>query len=267
MRGHESATMLCRVLFGLDRAEANGTLVLSGEGRRATLSVEDGAVTGANVDRRVASSRRQVLEGLVTVCGWEGLILRFVDAPATTTWWKLSDPVRARVLCLETMRATVRTVDSATVRGELGSGVYRLTESGGDLLRGVELRPEETALVFWLRRGVAAEEVPSLPGCGLRGYRFLWMLKLLRAAASRSSGSYPLLLRKRRELRNDAPAHALLDLPKGAAEGDARRALRKLVRDLHPDRFGDEVPAPLRRASAEIVTALVDAESKLGTGQ
>jgi len=92
------------------------------------------------------------------------------------------------------------------------------------------------------------------------------LLKLLRVAALRSSGAYPLMLRKRRELRKQASAHALLDLPEGALQTDARRALRKLVKDLHPDRFGDEVPGPLRRASAEIVTALVDAESKLGAG-
>ena len=59
--------------------------------------------------------------------------------------------------------------------------------------------------------------------------------------------------------------HELLDVPEGTGGSDARRALRKLVRDLHPDRFGDDVPAPLRRASAEIVTALVDAERSLGS--
>jgi hypothetical protein len=259
----ESATMVCRVLLGLDRAEATGTLFLRGDGRSATLAFEDGAVTGANVDRRVASSPRQLLEGLVSVFGWTDVVLRFTDAPQTTTWWKLGEPIRARTLSLECMRAAVRDVDSATVRAELGSGVHRLTEAGQDLLCGAELRPEETAVVFWLRRGLEAEDVPLLPGCGLRGYRFLWMLKLLRGAATRSSGSYPLLLRKRRELRNQASARALLDLPEGAAEGDSRRALRRLVRDLHPDRFGDDVPGPVRRASAEIVTALVEAESKL----
>jgi hypothetical protein len=266
MRAPENATMLCRVLLGLDRSEATGTLALCGEGRSATLSLENGSVTGANVDRRVASSRRQLLEGAVAVCRWGELTLRFEGAPATTTWWKLREPVRARVLSLECMRASVVSVDTADVRADLGRGVYRLTELGDHLLRGAELRPDETSTMFWLRRGVAAEEVLSLPGCGVRGYRFLWLLKLLRGAAPRSSGSYPLLLRKRRELRNQASAHALLDLPTDAADGDARRALRKLVRDLHPDRFGDDVPAPLRRASAEIVTALVDAESKLGTG-
>jgi hypothetical protein len=264
MRVPESATMLCRVLLGLDRAEASGTLVLRAEGKTATLSLEGGAVTGANVDRRVSSSARQLLEGLTAACAWPDLSLRFVDATSTTTWWKLDSPIPARRLCLECMRAAARRVDTAAIRSQLPRGAYRLTESGQHLVRGVELRPEETAMVFWLRRGVEAEDVLTLPGCGARGYRFLWMLKLLRGAATRGTGSYPLLLRKRRELRSQAPAHALLDLPSDAESGDARRALRKLVRDLHPDRFGDDVPAPLRRASAEIVTALVEAESKVG---
>jgi hypothetical protein len=112
---------------------------------------------------------------------------------------------------------------------------------------------------------VPAEEISALPGCGLPGYRFLWALKLLRAASSRAGGSYPLLLRKRRQLRKQASAHALLDLPEGAGGREARLALRKLVRDLHPDRFGDGAPAALRRASGEVVTALVDAEARIAS--
>ena len=104
-----------------------------------------------------------------------------------------------------------------------------------------------------------------LPGCGLRGYRFVWMLKLLRGAAPKAGGSYPLLLRKRREMRKQASARTLLDLPEGAGGQDARRALRRLVRDLHPDRFGESVPPALRRASGEIVTALVNAEASIAS--
>ena len=55
----------------------------------------------------------------------------------------------------------------------------------------------------------------------------------------------------------------LLDLPEGANGRDARLALRKLVADLHPDRFGEGAPDELRRASGEIVTALVEAESTI----
>jgi hypothetical protein len=37
------------------------------------------------------------------------------------------------------------------------------------------------------------------------------------------------------------------------------------VRDIHPDRFGDGAPLALRRASGEIVSALVDAEARIAS--
>jgi len=267
MRALPSATTVCRVLIGLDRAGASGTLHVRGDARSATISLDESQVVGANIDRRVATSHRQVFESVLQMCEWEGLVLRLEQSPPTTTWWKLRDPIPARTLALQTMRAAVKGVDASSVRAELGDAVYRLTEAGDAFFSGAELRPEETAVLFWLRRGVPAEEVSTLPGCGLAGCRFLWMLKLLRAAAPKSGGSYPLLLRKRQELRRQASAHALLDLPEGAGGRDARLALRKLVRDLHPDRFGDGTPPALRRASGEIVTALVDAEARIASGR
>jgi hypothetical protein len=266
MRALPSATMICRVLLGLDRAGASGTLQLLADGRSASLCFENGFVVGANVDRIVPSSQRQLLQGLTQVCGWDGLGLRLVQGASSTTWWKLRDRVGGRTLSLQLMRAAIQGVDTPSIRSDLGDATYRLTEAGDAMLVGAELRPEETAVIFWLRRGIRAEQIPSLPGCGLRGYRFAWMLKLLRCAAPKAGGSYPLLLRKRRELRGRASARALLDLAEGAGANEARRALRKLVRDLHPDRFGDGVPPALRRASGEIVTALVDAEARIAAG-
>jgi len=261
-----SATMVCRVLLGLDRAGASGTLHLRGAGRSATVSFEHGLVVGANVDRRVATSQRQLLQSVVEVCDWDALVLRLVQEPPSTTWWKLREPAPARSLALHLMRAALKDTEAAAIRSDLGNGTYHLTEAGEALLVGAELRPAETAVIFWLRRGVCAEDIQGIPGCGLRGYRFAWMLKLLGCAASKAGGSYPLLLRKRREVRSQASARALLDLPEGAGGKDARRALRKLVRDLHPDRFGDSVPPALKRASGEIVTALVDAEAHIASG-
>lgn len=265
MRALPSATMVCRVLLGLDRAQANGTLHLRGEGRVATLAFERGHLVGANIDRRIATSSRQLLEGVTQVCEWEGLALRFVPEPSAS-WWKLSEPARTRDVALGAMRVAVRSVNASEIRSDLSGMVLRLTEAGEAMVAGVELVSEETATLFWLRRGVAVEEIPTLPGCGLSGYRFAWMLKLLRGAAAKPGGSYPLLLRKRRELRTQASARRLLDLPESADGREARRALRKLVRDLHPDRFGDSVPLALRRASGEVVTALVDAEARIASG-
>jgi hypothetical protein len=114
MRALPNATMLCRVLLGLHRASASGTLHLRGEGRAATLALEDGRVVGANVDRRVATSARQLLASVSHVCGWDGLVLRLEQQLPTPTWWKLREPVAARTLALQAMRAAVRDACAAS---------------------------------------------------------------------------------------------------------------------------------------------------------
>lgn len=265
MRALPSATTVCRVLTGLDRAGATGSLCVQAEGRHATLSFDAGSLVGANIERRVATSHRQALEHVVGMCAWDGIVLRLGRAESAPDCWKLRDPLPARSLALHAMRVAVKSVDPASVRAQLGSAEYRLTPAGEALMTGVELRAEETAVLFWLHRGVPADELMTLAGCGVSGYRFLWMLKLLGGASPRAGGSYPLLLRKRRELRRQATAHALLDLPAGAGGRDARVALRKLVRDLHPDRFGAGTPPALQRASGEIMTALVNAEAQIAS--
>ena len=267
MRTLPSATTVCRVLIGLDRASASGTLHVEGEGRRAAFSFDSGKLIGATVDRRVAVTHRQVLERLLGICEWDGLVLRLMQSAVAPEGWRMREPAQARFFALQAMRAAVARVDAATVSAQLGNEAYHLTPVGEALLRGADLRAEEASVLFWLRKGVPAEELAAQPGCGLAGYRFLWMLKLLGAASPKTTGSYPLLLRKRRELRSRASAHALLDLPEGAGGRDARVALRKLVCDLHPDRFGDGTPPALRRASGEITTALVNAEAQIATGR
>lgn len=267
MRALPSATIICRVLVGLDRAGASGALRVCGLGRDGLLLLDAGQVVGANVDRRVATAPAHVLEGMYRMCGWEQAVLRFVEGGERTSSWRIEDPIRARELALQIMRHSVKSMNASSVRAELGAGVFRLTHSGEQLLDDLVLRPEEKAVLFWLNRGVRAEDVTALPDCGLAGYRFLCSLKLLGAAAPRTGGSYPLLLRKRQQIRQQASAHTLLDLPEGAGGRDARLALRRLVKDLHPDRFGEEAPPALRRASGEIVTALVDAEARISLGR
>jgi len=268
MRALPSATMLCRVLIGLDRASASGTLHLEAEGRRATMLFRSGELVAANIDRRVAISHRQVLEQVFGICQWSGLLLRLLQSDVALDSSSLrGERLRARTLALETMRAAVKRVEIESLRAQLGNATYHLTDAGEAMLCGAELRPEETALLFGLRRGVPAEDLALLPCGGLIGHRFLWTLKVLGGASPKLGGSFPLLLRKHRELRRRASAHALLDLPEGAGGRDARVALRKLVRELHPDRFGDGTPAALRRASGEITTALVNAEAQIVSGR
>ena len=262
-----NATTICRVLIGLDRANASGTFHVEGEGRRAAFSFDSGKLIGATIDRRVAFTHRQLLERLLGVCDWDSLLLRLVQSATAPDACGLIAPAQARFLALQAMRAVVRRVDAASVRAQLGNEAYHLTPVGEALVRGAHLRAEESSVLFWLRKGVLAGELAARPGCGLGGYRFLWTLKLLGAASPKAAGSYPLLLRKRRELRGRASAHTLLDLPEGAGGRDARVALRKLVRDVHPDRFADGAPPALRRASGEITTALVNAEAQIAAGR
>lgn len=231
--------------------------------RLASLSFRDGEVVGANVDRRVSTCKRQLLHGVVDACTWDELTLRLAPEAMTPSWWRLRSAVGGRELALEVMRTASRDTEPETVRTALGDATYHLTDAGEHLLRGAELRPDEVAVVHWLRRGATTQGLLTKAGCGPRGARFAWVLSLLRAAAPRRGGSFPLLLRKRRELRADASPRSLLDLPDEASNDEARRALRKLVRELHPDRFGASAPPPVRRASGEIVTALVRAEASV----
>ncbi|MEM7434556.1 MAG: hypothetical protein AAF436_05340 [Myxococcota bacterium] len=177
----------------------------------------------------------------------------------------MPEPISAGGIALDLGRSSVRSLDTTAVRAELGDGNYRLTAPGESLVASLRLEPEERAVVFWLRRGVGADDVLGLPGCGPASLRFVYALKLLRAASPSVAGAYPLMLRKQREVRANAAPHTLLDLPAEAEGRDARRALRRLVRDLHPDRFSNGAPARLLRASGEIVSALVSAEARVSS--
>ncbi|MEM7137315.1 MAG: hypothetical protein AAF500_12085 [Myxococcota bacterium] len=262
MIARPSATTLARVLMGLGRSEATGTLGIRASGSCCELVLDDGRIVAGSVGSRPWADAREVVQGLVELGASEGLSLRFASGrPAVCRL--LPEPVQAGRLALDLGRWSVRGLDSDVVRAELGEGSYRLTAPGESLVGSLLLDAEERAAVFWLRRGVDADEVLALPGCGLGSLRFVYALKLLRAASPSGGGAYPLMLRKHREVRANAPPHALLDLPAEAKGKDARRALRRLVRDLHPDRFSSGAPARLLRASGQIVTALVSAEARV----
>lgn len=95
-------------------------------------------------------------------------------------------------------------------------------------------------------------------------YALRAVLRVLGAAIERPAhdDAYALLLRKHRQLSRNASASALLDLPEAASEEHARRALRRLARKLHPDRFqaGD---ARLHAVSNVVMGALARAENTL----
>lgn len=258
------ATTVARVLLGLGRAEASGCLEVRSDTRTGSVRLRAGQVSSGSFADGAVDAAEDLVIGLSALCLEDALTLRF-RAEA----YPEEDPealVDTLAIAMQLMRVSVRALDPSQVRSVLGVDHYRLAPSGGALLGRLTLRPAEQAVAFWLTRGVHADEVSSLPGCGLRGYRFLCTLKLLGVAVPRGGGSYPLMLRKRRQMRADATARELLDLSEEASGQEARKALRRLVQALHPDRFGGESSPGLRRASSEIVSALIAAEARIGAG-
>jgi len=93
--------------------------------------------------------------------------------------------------------------------------------------------------------------------------RALGLLEASGGGHSKQAG-YALLLRKRRELLRNESARTLLDLPGSAGPEQARRALRRLARTLHPDRY-EASDARLRALFGETLSALSRAEHALRT--
>ncbi len=269
-----SATTLTRVLVGLDRSEATGLLRLRGRGRCGEVSFEGGLIVGANLDRRIAGSEEHLLAGLRRVSDWDELVLRFTQGTPPNAWWRLRRPVGGAPIAMRFLCDAVAAMDPGAVRAVVGEGLYRLTKLGRALVGepaarvqgALALCPVEQMAVESLCRGVPVDALESMPDCGLDGYRFACALTLVRAVTPAGTGSFPLLLRKRRELRACVSPRELLDLPETADVSDSRQALRRLVRDLHPDRFASSSRPELARASGEVVTALVAAEASLGSG-
>ncbi|MGB5810496.1 MAG: J domain-containing protein [Polyangiales bacterium] len=259
-----SATTVARVLLRLGRMHASGSLMLQAGSHRARLTLDAGQVTGATFQGELSETAADTVAGVYRLSRHRALVLRF-HTPESCDSPSLEQSIDARALAIQMTRVAVRALGVADVRRELGSGHYRLSSSDDAILEALAITSEERALASWLVRGVHADDVLNLPGCGLRAYRFLCVLKLVGVALPRGGGSYPLMLRKRRQVRDAATPHALLDLPEGAGGDDARRALRKLVGELHPDRFGEESSPGLRRASGEVVSALVAAHQRIAT--
>lgn len=176
----------------------------------------------------------------------------------------LDAPVNVPDLVLGAMRDALTEEDPALLRKRLGDEVLELTTLGEQLLEHVALDPSELAMVSMLRAGACdAGGVLAASAGSLRALRTLAALKLVRAVAPRGPDSYGLLLRKHRQVQQHATPWALLDLPVTARPEQARVALRRLARSLHPDRFQGTGSSSARRISHEVLTALVSAEADL----
>lgn len=148
-------------------------------------------------------------------------------------------------------------------------GTLSLSALGRSLVEGATLWPEELAVVELLRQGTTVRGIRDALGPRVRGLRFLVALHVLGAISvgETRDAQYGALLRKLRQARQSAGASTLLDLPSFATGAEARRALRKLAGQFHPDTLGPHAAPELRAASHEVMAALNAAEQRMrGSG-
>ena len=225
--------------------------------------VQSGRVTREELTRAL---RLQLQRRLLMLFSFRDADFRFRAGTPEIGVPLLDEPVNVAELVLGAMREALMGEDPALLRRKFGDEVLELTPLGEQLLADVSLDPSELAMMSMLRAGACQVDAVLAASAGsLRALRTLTALKLVRAIAPRGPDSYGLLLRKHREVQRHATPWALLDLPSTARPEQARVALRRLARSLHPDRFQGSGSSSARRISHEVLTALVSAEADLRT--
>ncbi len=202
---------------------------------------------------------------LSQVARWDGGTCRFeshlqkwgAGADAGPEYTNLAERVVWRAV-----HSLIREIPIQTVVSTLGRASFRITSRGDRILSRAELSWEEQRMRPLLDAGASVESLVVAAGGHPNAYRSLLALRWLRGISPPSPPRHvcALLVRKRQELHRRATPHQLLELPSHASAGDARRALRRLARDIHPDRMAAAgVPSALREASNDVLRALVQA--------
>jgi hypothetical protein len=211
------------------------------------------------VEAQVASApslahalRRQLKHRMSIVLGWRRAELSFTDSMPEGLEL-VDEPVAIGDLVLGAARERARST------GELA-----ITELGKHLVERASLGPEEAVLVRVLsEKALPARECIAIAGGGSRAGRALVTLMAAHAAAvaRASSSDTRMLFEKRMQIERRESPEELLGLRSGSTHADARKALRRLVRVLHPDRFHTD--DAMRRTSEKVLTALLAAERDL----
>jgi hypothetical protein len=209
--------------------------------------------------------RRQLRDRVVELFAQRTLEYRFEAGSSEIGVPQVSEPMTSADLVLSALRARLVAWSHAQLCAVLPDGPLQLTTIGHALIRRAALWPDEAAVVSLLRRGTTLDRVVETTSGSARALRMLALLTLVAGIATNADdrGRYSLLVRKRAQLARAEDAHALLDLPPDAPLEDGRRALRRIARDLHPDTLGPHASDALRRASNEVLGALIDAERNL----
>ncbi|MBN1653274.1 MAG: J domain-containing protein [Deltaproteobacteria bacterium] len=224
--------------------------------------IESGAAPRAAVERALYEQHRSRIQRLFF---WRKLDYLFVEGSADVGLPVIDCPVPLGDLILDVFRQIVADSALAQVQKKDNDSVLYLTELGRAIVAETTLSKEEAQLVALLSRGSRIEAIDVTASGSDRTRLTLNSLRLLGAVREKKPepSCYALLLRKQRQLRNAAGPDVLLDLPKGASIEQARKALRRLAWQLHPDRFAPDASPALYQASQRVMAALCSAEYNL----
>jgi hypothetical protein len=201
--------------------------------------------------------RKQVQRRIGWLFGLDPPELRLTNGRLDPDMEPLEEPPTTSELIVSALRDRVASEPLFTVRRRLGEGLFVLTPLGRELLQDAVLWPEEQAMVPLLEAGAPIDALLAACRHSPRAQRTLYALRIVGACGPpEPREGYAVLLRKTRQMRRAAEAAELLDLPAYAGGDQARRALRRLARTVHPDRFGAAAPLAIRDASARVMTAL-----------
>ncbi len=277
----DAAPLIVRTLDLLARGSATGTISVTSASRSGSISMIAGRIAhveapGAapllcellGIDRELASKgavlgahREQMRARLVAMMAWRGVSVGLrTGCPRVAPG---VDPACTADLVLEALRRAVRDLPIERARERLSAHPWSLSALGRSLCAKAALHPDEAALVAALDAPTDLAAMHRVAGTE-RALRFAFALAFVEAASLPSeAGAMTLLARKTTELRRDASAARLLDLPGHARPSEARGALRRLARELHPDRFAAHAPAGIQEASTAVVAAMTRAAAAL----
>lgn len=155
----------------------------------------------------------------------------------------------AKILHRESLDSLCRTLGQGKLRwvhAESASLPEALRPASAALLAGADAH---TVLGLLAYRGDAARV--------LVGARLAGLVSVDARGQRRDNRSYLTLLRKQRQVRARRSAEALLEMPFGGDRTKARRNLKQLAKRLHPDVFGTDAHPAVRRASEQVMAALI----------
>lgn len=225
--------------------------------------VRMGAATSAAVSHAL---RAQLRKRVARLLAWPAAEYRFVAGHSDVAVAHLEEPMSSAELVLAAMRDLVAGEPAVRARRVLGDGMLVMTALGQALLGEpdmVALWPDEAAMLPALKQGAVVDVVLAGAKGSARALRLLLALRWLGAVAppGLAGAAYTTLLRKKRQLRRKGTQpHALLDLPQRAPRAEARKALRKLATQVHPDRFAsDPAVVPASEAVMSALTRAADA--------